>query len=146
MKLKKVINSIIPWEGVMAMTVYPWLFIRKEFKDKFNAVDERHETTHALQQIETFCLGVVLMVVLLIWGCGWWSLLALPLYFEWYVLEWFIKVILAFFANRDGYYSISFEQEAFEHEQEFYYNDVRHHFEWFNYIFKLIKRPKNYEN
>ena len=146
MKLKKVLNNIIPFEGYIAMTFWPWVFVRNDMKDKFDDTAERHETTHGLQQIETFFLGVVLTGILLIWGCGWWSLFALALYYEWYLLEWVIKSILAFFANKDGYYSISFEQEAFEHEKEFFYNDVRKHFEWFNYIFKLTKRPKHYES
>ena len=144
MKLKKVINGIIPLEGYIAMTVFPWVFIRKENAERFDEVAERHETTHGHQQVEMLFVGTALAGILAIFGCGWWSLLAVPVFFGWYVIEWLIKSVLAFFANKDGYYSISFEQEAFLHEKEPDYNYEREPFAWTKYIFTLTKRPRNY--
>lgn len=140
MELKKVYSSIIPFNGNKAMTVYPWVFIRKEYKDRFYSYVKRHETTHGYQQIECFILGVVLSGILLILGCGWWSLVPLGLFWELYVLEWLLKIPLCFVTNKDAYCSISFEQEAIEHEWDKKYNDDRKHFAWMKYIFKLRKR------
>lgn len=142
MKLKKVFSNIIPFEGYLALTVWPWCFIRKDCKDKFDDVAERHETTHAYQQLEMYAAGATLAAVLAVWGCSWWSLLAVPLFFWWYLIEWLVKAVLCFFANRDAYYSISFEQEAYEHEEEVYYNDVRKFFNWIKYVFKLKSKPR----
>ena len=36
MKLNKVYNSIIPFEGYLAITVWPWVFIRKDCADKYD--------------------------------------------------------------------------------------------------------------
>lgn len=145
MELKKAYNSIIPFEGCLAITIWPWVFIRKELMDKYKDVDHNHELIHACQQVELYVIGMILAAFMLIWGCGWWSLIPLGLFFEWYVIDWFIKVILCFFANKDGYYSICFEQEAFEHESDFEYLDRRKHFNWIKYIFKLKKRKRIYE-
>ena len=145
MKLYKIYNNIIPFEGYLAITVWPWVFIRKDCADKYDDTAHRHETTHALQQVECLLLGLAITAILLVLGCGWWSLIPIGFFFEWYLLEWLIKVVLCFFANRDAYYSISFEQEAFEHEEEVSYNEIRKDFEWIKYIFKLKKRRRKYE-
>lgn len=116
MKLRKVISDIIPAQGYIALTFYPWVFIRKNRRDKFTSRVERHETTHALQQIET--LWILFLVI--------------------YALEYVVKLIITS-SHRTAYKSISFEQEAFEHELEISYNDVRRPYNWLQYVFKLYK-------
>lgn len=115
MKLKKIYSNIIPFEGYLAVTIWPFVFIRKELAHKFTPAAERHENTHGYQQLE--CLWILFFII--------------------YFLEWIIKGIICFFANKNAYRSISFEQEAYEHEDEVYYNDVRKHYTWVKYIFKL---------
>ena len=127
----KVYNDIIPFDGYI-MTIVPFIFINTK-KEKFDAEAERHENTHALQQIEMLLLGALISFILFLFGCGWYSLITLGLYFEWYCLECAIKYLF----TRRAYKSISFEQEAYDHEDEVYYNEVRKHFAWIRYIFKL---------
>lgn len=116
MKLKRIYSNIIPFKGYLALTFYPWVFIKKGKEERFTPRVERHETTHALQQIET--LWVIFLLL--------------------YAVEYLIKLLFTF-SHRRAYKSISFEQEAYEHELEISYNDVRRHYDWVQYIFKLIE-------
>ena len=117
-KLKKVLSSIIPFKGYLAMTIYPWVFIRKDIAQKYTPTANRHETTHAYQQLE--CLWV--------------------LFFIWYLIEWFIKIPICFFVGKDAYKSISFEQEAYYTQGNVEYNKNRKHYAWIKYIFRLYNK------
>lgn len=113
MKLKVVYNKYIPLKGFVALTLWPWIFVRKSAK--FTPMAKRHEETHARQQIE--CLFVGFLII--------------------YCLEWIIKDVLCGFDSDRSYRSISFEQEAYEHQEEIYYNDVRRHYAWLRYLFTI---------
>ena len=113
MKIRIVINKIIPFKGFKAITLWPWIFCRKALKD----VDVNHEMIHVRQQEE----------------------MLIVLFFIWYVIEWVIR--LAIYLNFDeAYKNISFEQEAYDHEAEHGYLNVRKHFAWMRYLTK-----KSYE-
>jgi hypothetical protein len=74
-------------------------------------------------------IGAVLTAILLILGCGWWSLLALPLFFWWYVIEWLIKCV--YYRNpTTAYKNIGFEREAFRHQSDLMYLYDRKPFAW----------------
>ena len=113
MKLKVVYSKYIPLKGFVALTLWPWIFVRKSAK--FTPMMKRHEATHAHQQVE--CLFVVFLII--------------------YCLEWIIKYVLCGFDSDRSYRSISFEQEAYEHQEEIYYNDVRRHYAWLRYLFTI---------
>ena len=114
-RLKKVITKNFPFLGFKALTICPWVFIRKSALDRYTDRDDRHETTHALQQIETLWI----------------------LFFIVYGLEWFVKLFFCRFDSHAAYRSISFEQEAYGHEAETYYNDARKHYAWLGYVFSV---------
>ena len=114
MELKKIYCKHFPFKGFIALTLYPWLFIREEYKRRLTKKVERHETTYALQQIE--CLWIVFLIL--------------------YGLEYLVKLLVTFSHFR-AYRSISFEQEAYNHEEEVYYNDVRKPYAWVKYVFSL---------
>ena len=137
MKLKKIYTEHLPKKGFTALTIIPFVFVRKDRMSHFTAKAERHETTHALQQIELCVVGLVLAIASLIGGFGLWSLLFLPLFFWIYGLELLIKLPFCKFDTLRAYMSISTEQEAYEHQQEVYYNEVRRHFAWLRYVFTL---------
>ena len=115
MELKKVYSKHFPFKGYIALTFYPWVFIREDEKKKYTTKIHRHETTHAYQQVET--LWILFLVI--------------------YGLEYLIKWVFCGFKGSKAYYSISFEQEAYEHEAEIGYNNARCHYAWMKYIFKL---------
>ena len=117
MILKKIYNRHIPAKGFTAMTVYPFVFVRRDLAWRFNSIVKRHETTHALQQVET--LWVLFLVV--------------------YGLEWLLKLPFCKFDTSRAYRSISFEQEAFIHQYEDSYNQQRRHYAWLKNLFTLKK-------
>lgn len=138
--MKKIYSNIIPWKGFLAMTVWPFMFIRRDYRWQFNATDENHETIHAHQQKEMLPVGLALSVVLFLTGCGWWSLLAIPLFFWWYIIEWIVRIPINGFDTHKAYRAISFEQEAYFFQGDFYYLKRRSRFLWTRYLFK------NYNN
>ena len=107
--MKVIYNNIIPFKGFVAMTVFPFVFVRKEYKDIFTETDLRHESIHGVQQLETFWMG----------------------FFLWYILEWLIRVLFTndFFSHR-AYRNISFEKEAYRHQSETDYINNRKHYIW----------------
>lgn len=117
MELKKVYNNIIPFKGYLALTIFPWVFIRKNAKQRFTDKVERHETTHAYQQMETIWIFFFLI----------------------YGLEYLVKLLITF-SHKKAYRSISFEQEAYLHEDEIHYNLFRDDYEWTNYVFTLYNK------
>lgn len=116
MALKRVYNKYFPFEGYIAMTLYPWVFIRENLKDKYTPVADRHETIHGYQQVETLWL----------------------LFFILYGLEYIIK-LLCTFSHKKAYHSISFEQEAYANEKNEYYLNKRHSYVWVKYVFSISK-------
>ena len=113
MKMKMIVveNKYFPLKGYEAMTVWPFIFIRKgcDIDEK----DLRHERIHGRQQLE---------------------MLILP-FFLWYGIEWLIRLIL--YRNRDdAYYNISFEQDAYMHQYNIGYPKNYRWYEWVKYVFK----------
>ena len=115
MKLRKIYTKHFPTKEYKALTIFPFVFVRKDMVEKFVDATERHETTHALQQLE------------LLW----------VLFFVWYGLEYLIKYVICKFDSDRAYFSISFEQEAYENQNQFFYNDVRKHYAWLRHVFTL---------
>ncbi len=120
MKMKKIYTEYFPKKGFTALTIFPFVFVRKDRRDYFTAKAERHETTHALQQIEM--LWILFLIL--------------------YALEWVIKLPFCKFDAGRAYMSISFEQEAYEHQEEVYYNEVRRHYAWAKYVFTLTPKKQ----
>ena len=134
MKIRIVKNDIIPFGGFSAMTFIPWIFCRKELKE----VNLNHEMIHVRQQVEMLFVGIVLAMVLFLF-IDWWSLLFIPIFFWLYIIEWLVRLII--YRDKDeAYRNISFEQEAYDHQAERYYLEVRKDFAWLRYMF--IRTPR----
>ena len=109
MKTKVVFNDVIPFKGFIAMTVWPCIFVRNAAAKRYNVVANNHEHIHAQQQVEMLIVGAVLAVVAFLAGFGLWSILALPIFFWWYVIEWLFRLIQ--YRDTDkAYRNISFER------------------------------------
>ena len=102
-------------KGFKALTIYPFVFVRKDCALRFSAMDERHETTHAIQQLETLWV----------------------LFFLIYCLEWLLKLPFCKFNTKKAYYSISFEQEAYNNQTDREYNSMRGFWNWTGYVFTI---------
>ena len=130
--MKIIYNKFIPFKGFYAMTFLKWIFVREEYR-KYDGTETykkmlRHENTH-LEQIFDFtpkCFPEWLRLT--IGGICFYSL---------YLLEWILKLIPCSIKKHDAYRMISFEQEAYTHENELDYLENRKRFNWIKNIFKI---------
>ena len=111
--MKLVYNNIIPFKGYLAMCVFPFIFVRKDAR-AIKTTDINHETIHGKQQIE----------------------MLLVLFFVWYGIEWFVRLVAYGFDGHLAYKNISFEQEAYLHEDDLIYLNNRKLFASWQYLFK----------
>ena len=126
-------NNLIPFRGYSAITIWPFIFVRKNAWYS-NDID-RHESIHGRQQIEMLLVGMMLAAALAAVGSGWWSLLALPLFYLWYGVEYIIRLCITRDHDR-AYSTISFEQEAYTHERDQDYLNHRRPYAWLRYVFR----------
>lgn len=126
-------NRFIPLRGFIALTLWPFIFVRRDEWPKFTAAVRRHERIHGRQQVELLLVGTLLSLLLALGGSGWWSLLALPLFFWLYGLEWLVGLLTLRDSN-EAYKNISFEQEAYDNELDPDYLTARKPFAWLRYI------------
>ena len=104
-------NNIIPFKGFTALTLWPFVFVRKDEEQNYTHIVERHETIHGEQQKE----------------------MLIVLFYLWYLAEWLVKWI--YYRNRTtAYKNISFEREAYANQYDADYLGVRSHFSFFKYI------------
>ena len=129
MKTRLVFNDIIPFKGFLSMCLWPFIFVRNSAASRYNTVVNNHEHIHAEQQKEMLAVGLVLAAILSLLGCGWWSLLALPLFFWWYGIEWLFLLVM-YGDGHKAYRSILVEREAYDHEKDLDYLAHRKRFAW----------------
>ena len=129
--MKKVINNIIPFEGFVAITVWPFVFVRKSEEDKYDSVADNHEHIHGEQQQEMLGAGALIGGLLIMLTGSLWFLLLVPVYFWWYLIEYALR---SMFGTGNAYRNISFEREAYANEKDFDYNSNRSPFAWLKYM------------
>lgn len=118
-----------------AMTVWPFIVVRKDRQEWFTPNVNRHEEIHMKQQEEMIPVALVTGLVLLAVGCGWWSLLALPLYF--YVYGGLFMAGLVKHRSWNGaYLGNPMEVEAYANQRDETYLNKRKLFEWIKYFNK----------
>ena len=115
MELHKIYTKHFPVKGFTALTIWPFVFIRKDCTDRYGVTIERHENIHAEQQKE---------------------LLVVP-FFILYIVEFLIKLFFCKFNLDLAYCSVCFEQEAFDMQYNEKYLETRKHYSWSKYIFKI---------
>ena len=126
-------NNLIPFRGYSAVTIWPFIFVRRSAW--YSNDTDRHERIHGRQQLEMLLIGMVLAGVLAAVGCGWWSLLVLPMFYLWYGVEYIVRLAITRDTKR-AYRSISFEQEAYANERDADYLQHRRPYAWLRYVFK----------
>lgn len=109
--MRVVLNSFIPFRGFIAITLWPFIFVRKSVADNYTFVDDRHEHIHGRQQLEMLILPFLL----------------------WYIIEWLVRLIVTHDFLR-AYRSISFEREAYENEYDEHYLSHRRPYAWLRYL------------
>lgn len=97
-------------KSIRAITLFPFIIL-KENIDREDQVLIHHERIHLRQQAE----------------------LLIILFYAWYIIEYFIRLVI--YRNRyEAYRNISFEREAYSHENEESYLKDRKLFAHLKYI------------
>lgn len=109
--MKIVRNDIIPAKGYKAMTVWPFIFVRRG--STFTPTDERHERIHGRQQVELLLLPFYILLVL-----------------------FYLVGLLRHGNHRMAYRGTPFEAEAYMNENDTAYLDNRKWYAWTKYIGK----------
>lgn len=142
MKIKLIFNNIIPFKGFKAITIWPWVFVRKD-ASVFNKTDERHESIHLCQQFETLVASLVITCLLSVFGVisPWWILVSPFAYFVLYLVDWAFRFVIYGFDWKEAYRNVASEQEAYVMQTNEMYLKERKPFAHFAYIFrKTYKR------
>lgn len=118
--MKVIENNILPPVGYKALTIGPFIFVRKG--TVLSGQDVNHEAIHWEQYKETLIIGFFLI----------------------YALEFICKFIspsLTVNFKKPGrnywnrvYHSLSMEREAYSHQDEPNYIGMRKHYAWLSYI------------
>ena len=96
---KIIYNNIIPFKGFKALNFFGIIFARQQL----NEIDINHEQIHTAQMKEL--LYVFFYII--------------------YLIEWLFKLIYYGFNNKKAYRTISFEKEAYAHQEDMDYLNKR---------------------
>ncbi|MEE0138664.1 hypothetical protein [Fusobacterium ulcerans] len=110
--MKIIYNKYITFKGFYAINLFGTYFIREEYKGE--SVPEstlNHEAIHTAQMKE---MGYIFFYV-------------------WYFIEWLIRLVIN---GAYAYYKLSFEQEAYNNENNYNYLKSRKPYSWFEYYGK----------
>lgn len=100
-------NKILPMSGYKALTLWPFIFVRREL----STVDMNHELIHGRQQAE------MLVVLFLLW----------------YGVEWVVR-LCQYRDTHKAYKNISLEREAYDRQYDDDYLSHRHFWAWTKYL------------
>lgn len=108
-----------PPAGYMALTLWPFIFVRRSAEKRYTLTASNHEHIHGEQQMEMLVLPMLV----------------------WYGIEYVVRLLL-YGSHKEAYRNISFEQEAYLHEGEQDYIDRRRHYGWVKYLTQKTYRNR----
>ena len=110
MRKKIIYNNLIPFKGFISITLFPFIFARKEY-EPLGMRTIIHENIHLKQQKE----------------------MLIVFFYLWYGIEWIVRLI-RHKSFQKACRNISFEREAYNNEYDDEYLDVRKPYEWIHYL------------
>ena len=107
-------NKLIPFKGYKIFNFLGLiLFVRSDIKTPITEVDINHEKIHSAQMKE------------MLW---------VPFYL-WYIVEYLlIRIFGKGKTQNEDYHDVSFEEEAYSHQNDLEYLKNRKHFAWWKYL------------
>lgn len=110
----KILDRLSIFMKIGGITLWPWVILRERYRDNSyyfekGKVTVNHETIHIKQQQE---------------------MLVIPFYL-WYGIEFLVKL---FVYGNDAYRNLSFEREAYTHEEDMEYLKNRKFYSWIKYL------------
>lgn len=130
--MKVIYNNWFPFGNYTTINLFGILISKDKSLDK---KEINHESIHTAQFKELACVGLLLTLALdLLIGIPFWSyFLGLSLFYIWYGIEY---VIIRFYhvRQKDTYHDVSFEEEAYNNDDNLDYLNTRIPFSWLKYI------------
>ena len=117
--MKTVFCNHFPARGYIALTLWPFIFVRKSAERHYTLTVSNHEHIHGEQQKEMLVLPMLLL----------------------YALEYLVRLLL-YASHKEAYRNISFEQEAYINEAVPDYLAHRHHYAWAKHLFTKTYRHR----
>lgn len=115
----------------------------KRKESEMTQATRNHECVHARQWTEVTVLsGIFMLALVLAFALSpWWMLLSGAVYYVWYIIEWWLRLIFYSVLNdewdckkRDPYKDICFEREARFSERDANYLENSRYFAWMDEI------------
>lgn len=124
-------NKLIPFGRYDCINLFGILFTKVDM----NKIDINHEAIHNEQMIDCVTIGIIIVAMLkLIFGIsGLWVLLSPITFYILYGLE-YICIRLFHKKQNDAYHDVSFEEEAYNNQEDLDYTKYREMFTWIKYI------------
>lgn len=135
-------NKLIPFGGYTTINLFGILFTKKDIDKKIL----NHEKIHSVQMIETAVVSAILIFIIVSIAniSFWWMFASIASYYVWYCIEYMILRI-RHDTQSCSYHDISFEEEAYNNDDNFDYISTRKPFAWIKYI-KSKSNHKNNKN
>lgn len=112
--MRIIYNKFIPFKGYLAINLFGVLFVRGTKEEKESRITSRvinHERIHTAQMRETLYV----------------------FFYLWYFVEY---CVIRLFHRSQGcaYHDVSFEEEAYLHENDYRYLSERRHYAWTRFL------------
>lgn len=112
--MKVLQNKVFPFGSYIAINLFGLVLSRRQLTD----IERNHEYIHTMQQREMLWIG----------------------FYLWYLIEWLVRLIQTFNfrtlkpSAKRAYYNISFEREAYIHQNDPTYSHHRPLWAWWKHI------------
>ena len=118
-----------------AITLFGLSFY-KDMKEDVSEKTINHESIHQEQQKECMGLGIAVGAILYAFiGLSWWLILPpLAFFYIWYLIELLIGYCYNKFNNTHAYYTLAFEMEAYDNDENLNYLLDRKKLFWVTYL------------
>lgn len=143
--MKVVFNNLIPFPGFLAITIFPFVFVREKLRERFTEVARNHENCHGYQQVEVMLATLIIVTIFVLFGASPWWFLVVPFsFYALYILEWCIRILVH--GYDEAYRNISAEQEAYMNETDLQYLKKRKPFAWVKFLFRKTYNKQTSRN
>ena len=124
-------NKLIPFGRYTTINLFGILFTKKDITKKIN----NHEKIHTVQIIEMAVVSAILISIIIFIAniSFWWIFASIPSYYVWYCVEYMIICIMHD-SQSCSYHDVSFEEEAYNNDDNLDYIPTRKPFAWIKYI------------
>lgn len=131
-------NKIIPFGDYDCINLFGILFTKKDLTEK----EINHENIHTIQLLELIPIGAVIIFIfqLLFDFSSWWYCCSILTFYSLYGAEYII-IRLFHLTQEDAYRDVSFEEEAYNNDDNLMYIKHRKFYSNFKYI-KLKSNKK----